>query len=175
MRQGSLAGVVVSVLLLVAAPAYAHETLAPKLGAAAPTLKAAEVSDPAQGGSFGDPFEEPTIGGKLTGAKCITDENDVTISKPAAGSVTVLASGKVLYWNALEGTERVKANIVAEYGNVAQNDQTRLLDLHTSPFTWKEPSPGDAGANPDGYDTGAIIPGGNRDKTNDGALFCSDL
>src|SRR3954454_19227311 len=175
MRQGSLAGAVLSVLLLVGAPAYAHETLAPKLGAAAPTLKAAEVSDPAQGGSFGDPFEEPTIGGKLTGAKCITDENDVTICKPAAGSVTVLASGKVLYWNALEGTERVKASIVAEYGAVALNDQTRLLDLSTSPFKWSVPSPADGGANPGGYDGEQYIPGGNSEKNNDGALFCSDL
>ncbi|HEY1359616.1 MAG TPA: galactose oxidase-like domain-containing protein [Thermoleophilaceae bacterium] len=175
MRQGSLAGVVVGVLLMVAAPAYAHEQLAPKLGAAAPTLNASEVSDPAQGGNFGDPFEEPTIGGKLTGAKCITDENDVTICKPAAGSVTVLANGKVLYWNALEGTERVKASIVAEYGAVALNDQTRLLDLSTSPFKWTVPAPSDAGANPDGNDNEDIIPGGNSEKNNDGALFCSDL
>ena len=99
----------------------------------------------------------------------------MTVCKPAAGSVTVLTSGKVLYWNALEGTERVQAHIVAEYGNVAQNDQTRVLDLRKSPFSWRRPTPVDAGANPGGYETGAIIPGGNRDTTNDGALFCSDL
>src|SRR3954467_10707067 len=166
MRQGSLAGVVVAVLLLVAAPAYGHETLAPKLGAAAPTLNAAEVSNPADGGSFGDPFEEPTIGGKLTGAKCISDENDVTICKPAAGSVTVLANGKVLYWNALEGTERVKASIVAEYGAVALNDQTRLLDLGANPFKWSAPTPFDGGANPNGQDNQAIIRGGDSEKNN---------
>jgi hypothetical protein len=164
------------VLLMAAAPAFAHEEgLAPKLGPAPPALNAAEVSDPATGGSFGDPFEEPTIGGKLTGAKCITDANDVTICKPAAGSVTVLSSGKVLYWNALEGTERVKASIVAEYGAVALNDQTRLLDLSSSPFKWTVPSPADAGANPEDYDSEAIIPGGDSEKNNNGALFCSDL
>src|SRR3954447_25617868 len=175
MRQGSLAGVLICVLLLAAAPAYAHESLAPRLGTAPHALDAAAAADPAKGGSFGDPFEEPTIGGRLTGAKCITDENNVMVCKPAAGSVTVLASGKVLYWNALEGTERVKASIVAEYGAVALNDQTRLLDLSSSPFKWSMPSPSDGGANPDDYDSEAIIPGGDSEKNNNGALFCSDL
>src|SRR5439155_25082756 len=101
MRRGAFV-VGVTLLLAAATPARAHEALAPKLGAAAPTLRAAAVADPAKGGSFSDPFEEPTIGGQLTGAKCITDENNVTVCKPAAGSVTVLANGKVLYWNALE-------------------------------------------------------------------------
>src|SRR4051794_31019896 len=163
------------VALLATSPALAHESLAPRLGTAPRALDAAAAADPAQGGSFGDPFEEPTIGGRLTGAKCITDQNDVTICKPAAGSVTVLANGKVLYWNALEGTERVKASIVAEYGAVALNDQTRLLDLGTSPFKWSVPTPFDGGANPNGQDNQAIIPGGDSEKNNDGALFCSDL
>jgi Domain of unknown function (DUF1929) len=175
MRQGSLAVGVSVVLLLVAAPAFAHEGLAPRIGPSPKPLNAAAAADPAKSGEFGDPFAEPTIGGRLTGAKCITDAHDVTICKPAAGSVTVLASGKVLYWNALEGTERIKASIVAEYGSVALNDQTRLLDLGTSPFTWSVPEPFDGGANPDGQTGEAIIPGGDSEKNNDGALFCSDL
>jgi len=166
---------VVGALLLAAAPAYAHDALAPNLGPADTALDAGAAADPAKSGSFGYPFEEPTIAGKLTGAKCITDQNNVTVCKPAAGSVTVLANGKVLYWNALEGTERVKASIVAEYGAVALNDQTRLLDLRTAPFTWSVPAPADGGANPGGYDGEQYIPGGNSEKNNDGALFCSDL
>ncbi|MFL5867032.1 MAG: galactose oxidase, partial [Thermoleophilaceae bacterium] len=174
MRRGLLVGVVAA-LLMAAAPAYAHDALAPNLGPADKALDAGAAADPAKSGSFGDPFEEPTIAGKLTGAKCITDQNNITVCKPAAGSVTVLANGKVLYWNALEGTERVKASIVAEYGAVALNDQTRLLDLSTTPFKWSVPAPADGGANPGGYDGEQYIPGGNSEKNNDGALFCSDL
>ena len=37
------------------------------------------------------------------------------------------------------------------------------------------PTPSDGGANPGGYDNGPLIPGGNGETNNDGALFCSDL
>jgi hypothetical protein len=124
-------------------------------------------------GRFDPAFGEPTIGGKVTAEKCITDKHGVTVCKPAAGSVSVLASGKVLYWNALEGTERVQASIVAEYGSVALNDQSRVLDVKAK--SWIVPTPSDAGANPDGYENDPLVPGGNGEKNNDGALFCSDL
>jgi hypothetical protein len=55
------------VLLLVAAPAHAHDGLAAKLGPSPKPVNIAAVDDPAKGGSFGDPFAEPTIGGRLTG------------------------------------------------------------------------------------------------------------
>jgi hypothetical protein len=175
MRARLLGGAIAALITLGAAtPAGAHDGLTTVLGATEAALPTAG-SSPSDIGTFGDPFAEPTIAGQLTDAKCITDKNGMTVCKPAAGSVTVLASGRILYWNALEGTERVQANIVAEYGAVAQNDQTRVLDLSTSPFTWKQPSPVDAGANPGGYDNSAIIPGGDGEKDNDGALFCSDL
>lgn len=157
-----------------AAPARAHDGTT-HLGA--PTKAVDPPSSPAQGGRFGDPFSEPTIGGKLDDATCITDAQDVTICKPAAGSVTMLESGKVLYWNALEGTERVQASIVAEYGSVALNDQSRVLDLLGDLPKWTTPAVADGGANPEGYETAPLIPGleDNKEKTNDGALFCSDL
>jgi hypothetical protein len=46
--------------------------------------------------------------------------------------------------------------------------------LEGSPFTWTVPEPSDGGANPDGHDTHPLIPGGNSETNNDGALFCSD-
>ncbi|MEX2196445.1 MAG: galactose oxidase-like domain-containing protein [Thermoleophilaceae bacterium] len=159
---------------LAASPAFAHDGDHLDLGPASPAVAGAST-DPAAIGRFSDPFAEPTVAGRFTDARCITDRDGVTVCKPGAGSVTVLASGKVLYWNALEGTENVQVSIVAEAGRVIQNDQTRLLDLGTDPFTWTEPSPVDGGANPDGYDDDPLFPGGNGEKENDGALFCSDL
>src|SRR4051812_18148080 len=91
-------GAAVAVAALLCAPAAsAHDggdtTLGPPRAAAAVASSA-----PAAIGRFSAPFEEPTIGGEFTGARCITDRNNVTICKPAAGSVSVLANGKVLYW-----------------------------------------------------------------------------
>ena len=175
MRERTFAALVVALVLAgIAAPSEAHEgatqtVLGPARAAVDPPDGAAE------GGRFSDPFAEPTIGGQLTDARCITDKEGVTVCKPTAGSVTVLASGKVLYWNALEGTERVQASIVAEYGAVALNDQSRTLDLLGSTPKWGFPKNNDGGANPDGYENEPIVPGGNGETNNDGALFCSDL
>ena len=48
-----------------AAPAGAHDGLTTILGATEPALPTAG-DGPAQIGTFGDPFQEPTIGGQLT-------------------------------------------------------------------------------------------------------------
>jgi hypothetical protein len=167
-------GVVVAVVLLglVGAAPVAADHGEMTLGDPLPALPAS--SDPAQTGSFGQPFAEPTVGGVATEERCVVDEDGVTVCKPAAGSVSVLANGRIVYWNALEGTERIELSLVTEYGSVALNDQSRLLDLSTSPFGWSVPDPSDGGANPDGYDGQPLIPGGNSETNNDGALFCSD-
>jgi hypothetical protein len=165
------AAAVAAVLLAAAAPAAADhgETT---LGDPLPALPAS--ADPSQSGRFGAPFAEPTVGGVTTEERCVVDADGQTVCKPAAGSVSVLASGRVVYWNALEGTERIQLSLVAEYGSVALNDQSRLLDLSSTPFTWSVPEPSDGGANPDGYDNQPLVPGGNSETNNDGALFCSD-
>jgi hypothetical protein len=157
--------------LVVAAPAAAdHPDMT--LGDPLPALPAS--SDPAQAGSFGQPFAEPTVGGVTTEERCVVDEDGVTVCKPAAGSVSVLPGGRVVYWNALEGTERIRLSLIAEYGSVALNDQSRVLDISGSPFSWSVPEPSDGGANPDGHHGQPLIPGGNDETNNDGALFCSD-
>lgn len=155
-----------------------HPADAGELGAPAAPVGGAAVEDPATGGRFSDPFQEPTIAGRLEGSTCITDSQNVTICKPAAGSVTLLENGKVLYWNALEGTERIQATILAEYGEVALNDQSRTLDLFSADSPkWGFPQVNDGGANPGGYEPEPLIPGlvQNEESSNDGALFCSDL
>ena len=143
------------------------------MGDPLPALPAA--ADPAQSGRFGEPFTEPTVAGVTTNERCAVDKDGLTVCKPTGGSVSVLRNGKIVYWNALEGTERIDLSLITNYGSVALNDQTRLMDLSTSPFKWSVPSPSDAGANPDGEGTHPIIPGQNDEANNNGALFCSDL
>src|SRR4051794_15595176 len=133
---------------------------------------AAARADTSQG-SFSAPFTEPTLtDGRATDQDCVTNDDGSKTCKPAAGTMNVLPTGKILYWNALEGTENIKTSIVNEYGAKSINDQSRLLDL-AGP-TWTKPTPNDAGANPNGYRNDPLVPGGNTQTNNDGALFCSD-
>ncbi|HVF52006.1 MAG TPA: galactose oxidase-like domain-containing protein [Actinomycetota bacterium] len=136
-------------------------------------------------GAFSAPFTEPTINGTKTDEKCIEhehaqdhgpdehDENHRFDCKPAAGSMAILPNGKILYWNALEGTENIDVPLALSFGDVSINDQGRILDLNSGRPFWRKPAPVDAGAqgkpNP-------LIPGASSTETyNDGALFCSDL
>ncbi|MEA2451477.1 MAG: hypothetical protein QOG04_187 [Actinomycetota bacterium] len=134
----------------------------------------AASSDP---GTFSEPFSEPTVDGQSTDEKCITHTEGTESHKeckPAAGTMSVLADGRILYWNALEGTENVKNGIALEFGTVSVNDQTRVLDL--SGPTWLMPQPNDAGANPNGTPPEELFPGSASTETyNDGALFCADV
>jgi hypothetical protein len=148
--------------LVLAGPAWAHEGEL-HLGDALPPLAAS--ADPAASGSFGTPFEEPGEN------RCTTGADGVTRCKPAGGSVSVLSNGRIMYWNALEGTERIERSLITDYGSVALNDQSRLLDLAT--FTWTVPTPSDGGANPGGEGTHPLVPGSDE-ANNNGALFCSD-
>jgi hypothetical protein len=153
-------------------PPTAHERALFEAHRSAAARQASVAADPALG-SFSAPFTEPTLNdGRTTDQDCVTNDDGSKTCKPAAGTMNVLPSGKILYWNALEGTENIKTSIVNEYGAKSVNDQTRLLDL-SGPL-WSKPAPNDAGANPDGYANDPLIPGGNTQTNNDGALFCSD-
>lgn len=143
-------------------------------------------------GSFSEPFAEPTIvvDGEIveTDEKCVETADGLAECKPAAGTVALLNDGRILYLNALEGTENVELSIVAEFGEVSVNDQSRVLSLSQNDEpNWLKPSPLRAGANPDGADSetlfnntplavldGLLDTANNTDK-NDGALFCSDV
>ncbi|MGH2694929.1 MAG: galactose oxidase, partial [Actinomycetota bacterium] len=124
-------------------------------------------------GSFSEPFVEPTIGADRTEEECVEHDGHEEC-KPAAGTMSVLADGRILYFNALEGTENIQQSTGGEFGHVSVNDQTRILDL--SGPRWSEPSPVDGGANPDGYEEEELLPGSASQEThNDGALFCADV
>jgi len=129
-------------------------------------------------GAFSEPFSEPTVDGVPTTEKCITTTSGSKLCKPAAGTIALLRDGRLLYFDALEGTENVNLSIVSDFGVVSVNDQTRVLRLGANDApTWTRPSPVDGGANPNGYDATTILPDGILDSsgtsTATGALFCA--
>lgn len=125
-------------------------------------------------GQFGAPFEEPTLMGITTPERCLVDSEGHTRCKVTAGTLVALADDRFLYWNALEGTEDVEVTLIAEFGYVSANDQSRLLTLGPGDVpSWKKlPYPVDGGAveNPDGIGPCQ----GTTDGGADAALFCSD-
>ncbi len=123
---------------------------------------------PAVEGQFETAFTEP-------GADCPSNQDGLKACKPTAASVVALADGRVLYWNGLEGTENIAFNTVAEYGDVAVNDQSRVLDLRGSAPTWINTGDGGAPpAKPNYLVPGVTSGGADPNRNNDGALFCSD-
>src|SRR3954452_15471353 len=98
---------------------------------------------------------------------------------PAAMAAAVLSTGKVLFWDGLEGMNRVQYNVVAEFGDVAQDDQSRLASFgqDSAVFT----TPGNQTAAPtDGHSDSVnpLLPGGAGAVDGDGNnydLFCSPL
>jgi hypothetical protein len=135
-------------------------------------------SDDCAIGTFSAPFAEPTIEGIPTTEKCITTASGSKVCKPAAGTIALLRDGRVLYFDALEGTENVNLSIVTDFGVVSVNDQTRVLALGANDApTWTHPSPVDGGANPSGYEATPLLPDGilktSGSSTATGALFCA--
>jgi len=98
---------------------------------------------------------------------------------PAAMAAAVLANGKVLFWDGLEGMNNVDASVVAEFGDVAQNDQSRVATFTGGGASFT--TPGNQAA--DGNGTLAeppnpLIPGGPGivdSPGNNYDLFCSPL
>ncbi len=110
------------------------------------------VTDPAVGGAFGAPFAEPGVScpGETEGASA-TDPYDANANVPTEGPETNRTAADIackpagvsvvdlptpngdpshvnlLYWDGLEGEENIDFNIVAEYGDKAGQDQSRIL------------------------------------------------
>ncbi|HJP66822.1 MAG TPA: galactose oxidase-like domain-containing protein [Actinomycetota bacterium] len=141
--------------------------------AASPSSPTARASA-ANIGTFGQPFEEP--GPNCTGSKA------TRVCKPAGVSVVYLPDGRVLYWDGLEATERIRIFFGTEFGDKAVNDQSRILSFQPSGPAWTTPDPADGGANPNGYDAtylwesppAALKPVFNDPGPAPGAMFCSD-
>ena len=78
------------------------------------------------------------------------------------GHANVLPDGRILYWDALEGTENNRFSIVAEGGTTFTNDQTRLLDLEDRHGRAARRTRSTGGANPDGARQAAERPADPR-------------
>jgi len=169
------------------------------------------VTNPAVGGTFSAPFVEPGVScpGETEGADPsdpynASDPNAPTqgpetnrtasdiACKPAGVSVVNLPTPNgdpskvnVLYWDGLEGEENIEFNIVAEYGDKAGDDQSRIVQLDTANprnSTWVTPDPSGGGAAADGQSQylfpnapGLLAEIFNNQGPGGGALFCSDL
>jgi len=123
----------------------------------------------AQAGTFSQPFQEPGLPDGST--PCTAQDSYAGKCVPTAVSAAVLADGRILYWNGLEGTERSSANTVLQFGAVAASDQSRVLDL--SRLTWTRPSPVDGGGTNPQPDL--LLPGTPVNQASNDALFCSSL
>ncbi|MFN2609920.1 MAG: galactose oxidase-like domain-containing protein [Actinomycetota bacterium] len=111
----------------------------------------ASSSDPAPSdvGAWSSPFTEN--GHFLNAPPSSQDESK---ELPTAVSSIVLPSGKILYWNGLEGTEDLQKPIAVDGGHDSlHHSRTRLLDLGGTAPAWNLPFPEDGGG---------------------GDLFCSD-
>ena len=90
----------------------------------------------------------------------------------------MLANGRILYWNNLEGTENIQLNTVAEAGDAAANGQSRVMTLGpNNTASWAVPSPSDSGVKePAEYAIPGVTgsPAEDPNHGNDGDLFCSD-
>lgn len=173
------------------------------LGPVAAIVPASAEDDPAASkGQFTTPFREDfapydaasnTFGAGPedrgdTGCKPV-DDNGHRDCLPAGASENVLADGRILYWNAIEGAEDLDDPMEAAVpsgGDLARDDRSRVLTLNwDDPQTssWAEPE------NATGYFEGdpptpsepPLIPGTDndnndpdRDYASNGSLFCSD-
>jgi hypothetical protein len=171
-----LAGLAGSIVVAVAAVALPGSTA---LGAGL---------DPAAAGAWTVPFEQDPTNAQYPVAAgptehCFQQPDPVLgqrlICKPAASNSTVLADGRVVYWNGLEGLENVNTSVVVEGGQASRNSQARVLDLSGGTPSFTVPHPEDGGAgNPDaGTGPPWPVPGNNGFDNNPqaaGDMFCSD-
>jgi hypothetical protein len=97
---------------------------------------------------------------------------------PAGATLVQLADGRILYWDALEGTEQVPLNAVYQGGKLTINDQSRVMTVDPAGDpTWARPTPSDGGS-VNARRGKEDLPLGPFSAThqayNDAGLFCSD-
>lgn len=135
----------------------------------------AAEDDPAKIGEFSPAFREDGDPESGDTAGCKPGADGLQQCLPAAASSVVLPNGKILYWNALEGTENVQNNAVLEGGDVTVDDQSRVLTLNPedpAASAWALTDPVAGGGNPDGNVDSEV--GAPEDAArNDGGLFCT--
>lgn len=130
----------------------------------------------------GAPFDAKTgtFGGARGDDGCLVDapQADRDDCLPAAAAQTLLANGKVLYWNAIEGSEAIDGAVAVQAGDVFIDDQSRVLGLDYAAghgATWFASG---TGAFPGTPREPGLIPGVDPSEGDaagsDASLFCSD-
>lgn len=164
-------------------------------------------TDPLEVGEFSQPFVEPGYDlqpGETTAGMnparsafehCRPDgtfdrdgDNDVDDDDkdgrldcaPAAGSMAVLGSGDVLYFNALEASEDIEFGLAFEIGEVFVNDQARVIDdVASESRTWSPTDPARAEVDDESDTAEPLFPepltNAHTSTHNSSALFCADL
>ena len=135
---------------------------------------------------------DSSVAGTLSGVisqganpACFTAQYQPPADKPcppAAMAMSVLPTGKILFWDGLEGMNNVKYNVVAEFGDVAADDQSRVINIPPGsvPSQGDFLTPGNQRAD-DGGTTAetpdAVLPDQlvANSPGNDYDLFCSPL
>jgi hypothetical protein len=144
-------------------------------------------------GRFTTPFREDgaaydpatnTFGGTRGDTGCLeADANGHKDCLPAGASQNVLANGRILYWNAIEGAEDLDQPdeaVIPKGGDLARNDSSRVLTLDWNTQKgkrWDTPPnatgyhqvPGEPPLIPDTDNSNS-----NANRNSDGSLFCSD-
>jgi hypothetical protein len=128
----------------------------------------ATAAGPDETGAWGAAFTEP-------GERCKTNADGSTSCLPSAATSVVLANGRNLYWDALDGIQNAQYSAVIEFGRQARNDLSRVLDIRSTSPVWIKPTPEDGGANQDGNGNEYVGPLPHSDPNGgQGDLFCSD-
>ena len=151
-------------------------------------------------GATFDPSTGAFAGGHYLGQStdangCVSDGSSISPAGnpdayrclPAGATMVQLADGRVLYWNALEGTENLSADTrdkdglpvsaVPDGGRITVNDESRLLSDPTVAPAWSVPTPRDGGAHHTSTDEDLPLPAplaATHYAYNNGSLFCAD-
>ena len=128
-------------------------------------------------GFFEPLFQEPD---NEAVQECVDAQEIGKECTPAAMALASLPNGEFFFYDGLEGMNDVQLNTVAEFGDAAKNDLSRVLDLNGTDgagATFTAPTPVTGGANPNGNENTYLpfIPHNNDNIDNDGDLFCSAL
>ena len=97
---------------------------------------------------------------------------------PAGASMVLLPSGRIVFWNALEGEEQITgtSTLLTDGGRLTVNDESRYLDLSGRTPVFTRPSPVGGGAHQAAHPDDLLLGpfSAKHYPYNDGSMFCSD-
>jgi hypothetical protein len=156
--------------------------------AAVPAARAQAVPRVTETGFLYSPFREDgaafdpktgTFGGRRGDDGCTVDapQADRKDCLPTGATQVVLPDARVLYWNALEGSERFDGAVALQGGDLFLDEQSRVMDLDYSRAKASRWQSAGTGAFPGTPREPGLLPGplgpGEGGQANNSSLFCS--